>query len=459
MRNRDLKSAVVAALRPGSAPAPDFSTLSRLTHRSSTADLRRLLRWLDESGLALYLLHQLHEHAAAEAIPSAFHATLEQRLAANRERTHDMLGEFRRIIDAFQQRGVRFCALKGFTLTPDFCPALYLRHQTDFDFLISPEWMENAKLALKSCGYAPEEIRSTGEVTFATPLRHVPSAADDIYACPRHREVDLLVSLRCQEHGVYLDAASDCLQRAQLMTLHAISFPALSLDDRFTLQVMHAFRHLLGSWVRLSWLLEIARFIDVHHDDEDLWHSITSRSSGNLKVRNAFGLIISLTQALFPRPIPCGLEEWCLRPLPGRMATWVNEFGFEWALSGLDGAKLTLFVHREFFDDTPAWTIYLASRIFPFGRRSSIGTVSTALPRARIKARASQWLHSMRRVMFHARELASLPVETIRWKRALRSMEKQRALVSNRPNDSDTHGCCTNATSGKALASVARFRD
>jgi Uncharacterised nucleotidyltransferase len=459
MRNRDLKSAVLAALRPGPTPAPEFSALARLTHRSSAADLRHLLRWLDESGLALYLLDQLQQHAAAEAVQHAFLAALERRLAANRERTHDMLGEFRRIIDAFHQRGVRFCALKGFTLTPDFCPALHLRHQTDFDFLISPDWVENAKQALKSCGYAQEEIRSTGEVTFATPLRHVPSADDDIYARPRHREVDLLVSLRRQEHGVSLDAPSDCLQRAQPITLHAIPIPALSLDDRFTLQVMHAFKHLLGSWVRLSWLLEIARFIDVHHDDEDLWHSVALRSSGNLTVRNAFGLIISLTQALFRRPIPCTLEEWCLRPRPDRITTWVNEFGFEWALSGLDGAKLTLFVHREFFDDASAWTSYLASRIFPFGRRSSIGRVSTALPRTRIRARASQWLHSMRRVIFHTRELASLPLEAIRWKRALRSIERQRALVSNCQDDSDTRDCCTEATSGKALASAARFRD
>jgi hypothetical protein len=459
MRNRDLKSAVIGALSPGPTPAPDFSTLSRLMHRSSAGDLRHLLRWLDESGLALYLLHQLQQHAAVEAVPHPLRAALEQRLAANRERTLDMLREFRRIIDAFRQRGVRFCALKGFTLTPDFCSAPHLRHQTDFDFLISAEWMENAKQALKSCGYAQEEIRSTGEVAFATPLRHIPSAADDIYARPRHREVDLLVSLRCQEHGVSLEMPSDCLYRAQPMTLHAISFPALSLDDRFTLQVMHAFKHLLGSWVRLSWLLEIGSFIDVHHDDEDLWHSVISRFGYNLTVRNAFGIILSLTQALFPRPIPGSLEEWCLRPLPNRIATWVHEFGFKWALSGLDGAKLTLFVHREFFDDASAWTSYLASRIFPFGRRSSIGRVSAALPRARIKARASQWLHSMRRVMFHTRELASLPLEAIRWKRALRSMEKQRALVSNCPDDSNSSGCRTNATSGKAFASVARFRN
>ncbi len=451
MRDRDLKAICIAALRPH----PDFSKLP-LTKRCSGTELRKLLRWLDQSGLALYLLHQLQQHEALDAVPADFRQALEHRLIANRERTLDMQGEFRRLVASFNDHGVHFCALKGFTLTPDFCPAPHLRHQTDFDFLIAAEWMENAKQALKSCGYAPQEIRDTGEVTFATPLRHIPSAQDDIYARPRHREVDLVLSLRQQEHGVSIDAPPGCLQRAQSMNLHQISFPALSLDDRFTLQVMHAFRHLLGSWVRLSWLVEIGHFLDLHYDDAELWRSVTARAGHNPNFRNAFGLIISLTQTLFPRPIPRGLDVWCLQPLPSRIATWVSEFGPGWATSDLDGDKLTLFVHRDFFDDPSSWHSYLATRIFPFGRRSSIGRVSTPAPGARIKARASQWLHSMRRVMFHARELAALPVEAIRWRRAVRSVERQRGLVSTRSDDNNRH---TDATSGNTLASVARFRD
>jgi hypothetical protein len=451
MRDRDLKTICIAALRPH----PDFSKLP-LTKHCSRKDLRKLLRWLDQSGLALYLLHRLQQHEALNTVPADFRQALEHRLLANRERTLDLLGEFRRLVASFNDRSVPFCALKGFTLTPDFCPDPHLRHQTDFDFLIAAEWIENAKQALKSCGYAPEEIRDTGEVTFATPLRHIPSAHDDIYARPRHREVDLVLSLRQQEHGVSLDAPPGCLQRAQAMTLQQISFRALSLDDRFTVQVMHAFKHLLGSWVRLSWLLEIGHFLDLHHDDADLWRSVAIRAGHNPRFRNAFGLIISLTQTLFPRPIPHGLDAWCLQPLPSRIATWVSEFGRKWAVSDLDGAKLTLFVHREFFDDPSSWHSYLASRIFPFGRRPSIGRVSTTVPGAKIKARTSQWLHSMRRAMFHTRELASLPVEAIRWKRAVRSIEKQRASASTRSDDSHRP---TDATSGNALTGVVRFRD
>jgi Uncharacterised nucleotidyltransferase len=451
MRDSALKAAVIAVL----GPSPDFSGLS-VVKRCKGQDQRSLLRWLDESGLALYLLHQLQQHQALDTVPAAFRQALERRLASNRERTLDMLGEFRRLVQAFDERGVRFCALKGFSLMPDFCPSPHLRHQTDFDFLVAPEWMENAKQTMKSCGYAQQEIRNHGEVTFGTPLQHVPSPDDDIYGRPRHREVDLLASLRQQEHGVSIDARTDCLNRAQEATMHQIRFPVLALDDRFTLQVFHAFKHLLGSWVRLSWLLEIGHFMDVHQNDEDLWRSVAARAGQSPTTRNAFGLILSLTQGLFPRPIPHGLQEWCVRPLPDRLAIWVNVLGPRWAVSGLDGGKLTLLVHREFLDDPRGWNSYVASRIFPFGRNSSIGRVSTTAPGTRIKAQASQWLHSMRRAMFHVRELAFLPLETIRWHHALRSAEKQRTFASSR---SDDNGMQSGAASSRALAGVARSRN
>jgi hypothetical protein len=428
MRDPVLKTVAVSALQPD----PDFSRLHFL-HDSSPAEIAKLLRWLDQSGLAIYLCSQLR-HQARNAVPPEFTQALQQRLAANEKRMNNMLQEFHRLVRTFQSLSVCFCALKGFSLTPDFCPVLFLRHQTDFDFLVAPESIEDAKRALSSCGYNQEESSEPGEFTFATPLRHIPSPDDDIYALPRHREVDLRISLHQEVHGVSIEMPSDCLDRVQTKTIHGVSFPALPPDDIFSVQVMHAFKHLLGSWVRLSWLLEIGHFIDVHRHDERLWTSIRSRTNNNPVVRNAFGLIISLTNKVFPRPTPRGLEDWCLRPLPSRIQTWVEQFGCKSALSDLDGAKLTLFVHREFINDPDYWNFYLMNRIFPVSGRSSIGRVTAKNPGVRIKAAVSQWLHGLGRVAFHARELISLPMEAIRWKRALRSTEKQRALLTTGSN-------------------------
>jgi hypothetical protein len=430
MLDQALKVVVISALRP----TPDFSGLPVL-RGCNGREIHKLLRWLDQSGLALYLYSRLEAQEAVGLVPVEFSQALERRQDANRTRALDMLGEFDRLVRALATHSVRFCALKGFTLIPDFCPAPGLRHQTDFDFLVAPQSTEHARQALHSCGYKQEGNLQNGELTFATPLRHVPSPSDDIYALPRHREVDLRMSLQHDLHGVSIAMPGDYLDRVQNKRLQGVIFPSLPADDMFSQQVMHAFRHLLGSWVRLSWLLEIGRFIEVHRDNPDLWHSIRSRVGDNSIARNAFGLIIYLTNMLFPRPIPCRLEEWCLQPLPGRIKAWVHQFGFKAAVSDLNGGKVTLFVHREFVEDPVSWNSYLKRRIFPVGGRSSIGRVTNARPRVRIRATVSQWLRSMSRATFHLRELASLAVDAIQWKRALRSIEERRALASNASDD------------------------
>ena len=179
-----------------------------------------------------------------------------------------MLSEFARLVDTFRGNGVQFCALKGFTLTPEFCRDVHLRHQTDFDFLVTPDSLENAKRAMQSCGYDQGEIAESGEVTFTTPLRHIPTANDDIYATPRHREVDLLTTLRLFAHGVSIPMPTPDFNDLATKTLLDIAFPTLPSEEMFCLQVMHAFRHLLGSWVRVSWLFEIGYFIDRHYGDD-----------------------------------------------------------------------------------------------------------------------------------------------------------------------------------------------
>jgi hypothetical protein len=248
-----------------------------------------------------------------------------------------------------------------------------------------------------------------------------------------------------------------------------LSFPALAADDTFTLQVFHAFSHVLGSWVRLSWLLEIAYYLDVHRQDDLLWHCIVQGQQNAAPVtgiafnRNAFGLILSLTQEIFPssHALPSALNDWCIQSLPVTIQAWIRHFGRRFAHADLNGSKLSLFVHREFVAhdtraDRRAWRRYALRRIFPVGRRSSVGKVLMASLRIKIRANASQWLHSMRRVLFHLRELVFFPVEVIRWKRALRVFQGQRACTSS---ESDTLRANSETPAGTAVTNLARFQD
>jgi len=461
MRDAQLKSIVLSALRR----EPDFSTLPLLRAMNQSL-LKNLLRWLDQSGLALYFLERLQQHNAVDGLPTSLRIALESRLAANRQRTADMLDELRRITGTFTNFGVQFCALKGLSLVPDFCSAQHLRHQTDFDFLVSPEFLCQASRALESHGYVQQEVRASGEICFATPQAHIPSAQDDIYARQRHREVDLLPSLRLDFHGVAIYTPSDLFAHAQNKIVDNLSFPTLATYDIFSLQVLHAFSHILGSWVRLSWLLEIAQFLDLYHDDDALWHSVIERqktASADNHNRNAFGLVLSLTRQTFPshRQLPLPLREWCIEPVPLPIQAWVDHFGARFARAGLHGSKLTLFVHREFLDTSNAqgrraWRRYAFGRILPLRGRSSIGNVSIAAPGAKIRSTVFQWLHSMRRALFHLRELVSLPVESIRLKRALRAFQRRRARTSRQ---SDNLHANSGSASSNALANLARLPD
>jgi hypothetical protein len=245
MSNAVCKPAVLAALRF----QPDFSALATFPPLESKNG-QQLLRWLDHSGLSLVLLRRLQPSDAAPSISAEWLDALAQRLVRNVLRTRDMLAEFKRVNNAFRAHAVTAVALKGFTLAPDFCEDLTLRHQTDFDFLIHEDSVERAAVALQRCGYSTSRLNKTAETCFLTPLRHIPSADDDIYALQHHRQVDLHTSLFEQSPWIQIEVPQDCLQQAHIQNVYGIDFLALFLADKFILQVFHAFKHAFRSWIR-----------------------------------------------------------------------------------------------------------------------------------------------------------------------------------------------------------------
>jgi hypothetical protein len=366
---------------------------------------------------------------AIDLVPGHFHEALESRAGKNRVRVKNMLSEFERLNHSFERHVVRYCAIKGFTLVPDFSPDPFLRHQTDFDFLIEPASIPQATVALKECGYKLEES-SGGEMAFATPLSHIPTHRDDIYDVPRHRQVDLHTVLWHEKDCVPLSAPLECLQRTERKTVQGVSFPSLASDDMFLLQAVHAFQHVLGSWVRLSWLYELDFFLGNHEYDADFWEAVSLRAGSDPQLRNALGLVLRLTSLLFSRLLPSELEKWCVAPLSREVEAWVVQFGAEWAISDFPGEKLTLFVHRSFFSDAKSWQKYLLGRIFPLHFQSSMMELADSTWKVKAKVAASRYVRVFGRAAFHVREAGSLAVNAVRWKRALRAAAKPSMLAT-----------------------------
>lgn len=425
MTKQSLKMLAISALRA----KPDFAGLPEL----GTCSKRKLdlyLRWLDQSGLALYFLARLRECGQVRQLPPSFREALERRLRSNRTRMDGMFAEFTKVHSALEVRGIPHVFLKGFTLVPEFCADAYLRHQADLDILVHPDSLAEATQALVACGYLRQSSEASVEIRFATPLQYVPSAADDLYRVSPHREVELHTSIWEETGHVSLAVPADCMERARRRAFRGIEFLSLSPDDMFLTQVLHAFSHLLGSWIRVSWLWEIHSFLQAHAGAAELWQQIRSRAGNDATLQKALGVVLLLTNELFQSPVPTILNDLCIRSLPNRLDTWARQFGTRWALAGIGGSKLTLFIHEDFIYDADRWNGYLWRRLVPLRGRPSLGPIEASDVETAVAGRVAQLLFAGRRLAFHTGAVLTLARETFRWRHALQASRKRREVSS-----------------------------
>jgi len=423
MNSVQLKLAAISALRQ----PPEFSRL-HLLQSCSERGIRCLLRWLDESGLALYLLARLEESGQTEPLPRSFISALHNRAFSNQKRADAMLVEVGRLSTVLTERAVHHAFLKGVTLVPEFCPVVALRHQSDIDILVSTESIDSAKRALRECGYSVEESLHTGEIHFSKPRTKPPSIHDDIYTSNFQPEVELHTSIWTVFDHVTLEIPHDFLTRVCTHHLNCGRFSRLSTADIFVAQILHGFRHLLGSWIRVAWLFEIHNFLIGYWDDRSLWLEITNRLSDDPRLRNVFGLMLSLTNELFPSPISEVLGEWCIAPLPAALRQWVAQFGTRWALANLSGSKLSLLAHKEFIEDPASRRSYLWRRMIPVQGRPGIGRVEHTDIKTSIASKLATSMFFAKRALFHAGSLASFGVDALRWSRVLAPARRRRAI-------------------------------
>jgi hypothetical protein len=414
MSNAVDKRAVLAAL----SFQPDFSGLATLPSLESQNG-QHLLRWLDRSGLSLVLLRRLQTSQATPSISAEWLDALAQRLARNVLRTRDMLTEFKRVNDAFRAHGVTAVTLKGFTLAPDFCEDLSLRHQTDFDFLIDPDSVESAADALQRCGYSTSQLNKTAETCFLTPLRHIPSADDDLYALQHHRQVDLHTSIFEQSPWIQVEVPQDCLEHAHIQSVYGLDFLALSLADKFILQVFHAFRHSFRSWIRPSWLLEIGRCMELHQDDTALWTRIIEQAGSTGLTKYIFAFVLELVTRLFRTPIPAPLQGWTKETTSLAVRVWLDAFAVDWAISDWPGSLTNLLLAAEFIPERSLRIQYCRSRLFPRKSHASMGAVVTSNRNMFLKLQTTRLSYLAHRAAVHLKDMASLPMQHLRWKRAL----------------------------------------
>ncbi|MGD0226649.1 MAG: nucleotidyltransferase family protein [Terriglobia bacterium] len=423
--NRALIQCVVESLR---VTGPLEESLARLKPFSER-DWQRVLTWLDESGLGLYLLKQLRDSNSLDALPAEIRTQLQQNLATNRRRLSIMKEEFDSLNRHFTAAGVDYVVLKGFALIPEFCPDAVLRSQYDYDFLVHRESASAARQVLEARGYSLKTknpgFEKEDESHFTAQALTIPSSDQNFYSPNIPRAVELHLGLwEPIRDMIKVGTPKDALNRKRLSNWESLRFPVLAEDDSLIFQVLHAFQHLLSYWCRPSCFLEIAHFLARRQGDMEFWERFRLRVDGHRSLPQMVGLVFSMAEILFHAPLPPEVTAWTTRTLPPTLSFWVKRHGREWALARFPGSKLSLFVHRAFIEDPEIWKEIERSRLFPFHRAPKVVEPRDQGHASHWRARWDQGRFVWSRLKFHVGGLLTYFMELPAWKKNLQQVER-----------------------------------
>ncbi len=384
----------------------------------------RTLRWLDDAGLALYFLQKLKDTDAATVLPARVLCGLENRFTANRKRMAHMARQFEFLNARFHNSGVRYAVLKGFSLVPQFCPDAYLRHQSDFDYLVDDQSLPMARRVLVDAGYAPKSSRSSKEFIFLRPAMGDVPPGDQQYEARTPYAVELQLDLwDADAHKVYLPCPLFLLDNTRIHQWDGLAFPVLSDEDAFLVQVLHACHHLFTYWMRMSCLLEIGYFLKHRASDASLWRRIEERVGGSTVLREFVVLVTELAAKLFSAPIPPTVRIWGqqTRPAP---RVWIENYARQWAFGELPAyrfrllprAKLVLFLQQQYMGNARGQRSFVRTQLLPVSRFSRMGRSIKADPS--IILEASWWKRQrlVQRITFHVLASLRYVCEVPRWR-------------------------------------------
>jgi len=380
--------------------------------------------WLHDAGLALYLLQKLKQGNVPDIFPTATLSRLEENLAANRRRVVYMASQFEFLNQKLSAGGVRYAAVKGFSLVPQFCPDASLRHQSDFDYLVDHRSLPLAQTVLEEAGYFLSKHK-TNEFVFLMPSRAIPPPDDEQYEAHAPHAVELRVAFWDSDfHGVILTGPRFSVDNTKTQRWQDSVFPALPEEDAFLLQVIHAFNHVLTGGVRMAWLYEIGYFLSQRSTDELLWQRVERRIGENALLREIVIVVTDLSAHFFKAPLPTTSITWAQKLDPA-VRIWIKNYARTWVFAknrvdqlGLfSAAKVVLFLHQQYLPDASVRRHQMRIRLLPleqlFQRAGSI----TGKSSANAGGRRRQLKHALIRFLFHVTAGVRYLWEVPRWRR------------------------------------------
>lgn len=379
----------------------------------------RQFYWLDRSGLALPVASQLLKKSSSDPrVPEPTLRALERRLQDNDRRMSAMLSLQESIQSRLTGAGVQFCCVKGFSLIPDCYGSIRERHQVDFDLLLDPRGVDRAVEALQPLGYRPAQANHSGETRLVRPWKRHLTAASWQYQVSEGPAVELHTHLwEPQNEFVDFSLRGGWMEEIQIRTVNGIDIPCLPPAWQFLHLLLHVFKHLLDSWVRLLSIFEIAVILKNELSNEELWQEVTRLVEQDARLASACALVLSIVSAEFQAPLPTPLVALCQNHLSKESALWVEHFREEWLYADPPGTKLALLVQRQFWRDRAAWRSYSLRRMFPFRAPHSLSEESSGTGRLKIRYAVDAINYQIGRFGYHLIADWKYLLSVARWKR------------------------------------------
>jgi len=379
-------------------------------------------RWLDASGLALYFGARIHALAIEDAVPHSVRRRLHENCLENRSRMQDLIAEFISLNDAFASHNLAYFNLKGFSLTPDYCPDAALRFQIDLDFVIDAKDAVRGQRVLEDRGY---RLTAAGEQhwEFKTCAAEMPSLRD-LYRAKPQRSVEVRIMPFKNEavNGRHL--------KTQTRSIGGYRFPALADPDQFLWQSAHLAKHLGGEWTRTSWLLELFRFIRTRYADDALWQKVRETAERDEEMRASVGLSVFLASRVFGEFAPAALTAWSVDRLHASSLLWAERYGHEILMAPFPGTKRYLLMPAEIAGANLKSNSSRRSRLLPFHAAPRIVFGESHETGAqRIRRLLAQWWYVLLRAKFHIGQGLWYLQEAPRWKRLLAQMRKRQSAI------------------------------
>ena len=380
---------------------------------------KRILYWLDISGLALYLLDRLTELGLERRLPESIRMRFQKDLEENRVRNKALLAEAGTISHAMSRCGITFALLKGITLTPESVPDCALRWQIDLDYLVAAGDATAARHVLMTFGY---ELRAVcGNSMEFTAGHSSPPDIRKIYRVHSQRSLELhMLSTAAKRNG----RRNDRLSRIQLRDFDGTVIPTLSRADILVQQGVHLFKHLCGEHTRASWVLEFWRHVQVRRGDASFWTEVERVVALEPQAEIALGAALLLASLTYGSIQEDPWVRTAIDRLPQNIRLWLETYGMRVLLADSPGNKLYLILRQELRSETPHWPA-IRKLVFPAHLPPSITRREPGerLLQRLVRYRTEMWF-VFSRLQFHVVEGLRYAIELSRWQRRITEMSR-----------------------------------